>query len=318
MKLLAFLLALLTSGAVHAQAFPSKPMRLVVPYAPGGTADILARMLSAQVQASTGQPVVIDNKGGAGTAIGTREVAAAPADGYTMLLGTVSSHAMNPVITPNVGYDPIKDFIAVTPVASMPFAFIVHPSVAAKTIKEFLELAKREPGKLNYASAGIGTSNHLAGELLRSMAGVELQHVPYKGSAPALADLLGGRVSAMFDLLPTAMRHVGSGAARPLAITSAKRSPLLPNVPTFAESGLPQYEVTSWFGIFTPAKTPADAVARLNTEFRKAVRSPEVTQRLEALGAEPIESSAADFSRFVQIEHDKWTKVIRSANVKAE
>lgn len=310
---LAVLACTATAPTVGAQTFPSKQIRLVVPYPPGGSADILARTLGQQVSISTGQPVVIDNRPGAGTAIGARDVAAAPADGYTIMLGTVSSHAMNPVITPGVGYDPIRDFTPVTPVASIPFVLVAHPSVPARSIREFLDLAKAQPGKLTFASAGTGTSNHLAGELLKSMAGIDMLHVPYKGSAPALTDLLGGRVTAMFDLLLTAMKHVNAGSVRPLAVTSTSRSPLLPAVPTFIEAGLPQYEVSAWFGIFAPAKTPAEAVEKLNTEFRKAVRAPNVAPRLEGLGATPLDSSAEEFTRFVRAEYDKWSRVVKEA-----
>lgn len=310
---LAVLACTATVPTVGAQTFPSKQIRLVVPYPPGGSADILARTLGQQVSTSTGQPVVIDNRPGAGTAIGARDVAAAPADGYTIMLGTVSSHAMNPVITPGVGYDPIRDFTPVTPVASIPFVLVVHPSVPARSIREFLDLAKAQPGKLTFASAGTGTSNHLAGELLKSMADIDMLHVPYKGSAPALTDLLGGRVTAMFDLLLTAMKHVNAGSVRPLAVTSTSRSPLLPAVPTFIEAGLPQYEVSAWFGIFAPAKAPAEAVERLNTEFRRAVRAPDVALRLEGLGATPLDSSAEEFTRFVRAEYDKWSRVIKHA-----
>lgn len=317
----AAILALACAAAAphaSAQTYPSKQIRLVVPYPPGGSADILARTLGQQVSTSIGQPVVIDNRAGAGTAIGARDVAAAAADGYTIILGTVSSHAMNPVVTPGVGYDPIRDFTPITPVASIPFALVVHPSVPARSIQEFLDLAKRQPGKLTFASAGIGTSNHLAGELLKSMAGIDMLHVPYKGSAPALADLLGGRVTAMFDLLLTTMKHVKAGSVRPLAVTSAARSPLMPEVATFIEAGLPQYEVTAWFGIFSPAGTPAAVVEKLNAEFVKAVRVPEVTQRLEGLGAEPLAGSAGEFSQFVRAEYDKWARVIKAAGISSE
>lgn len=323
MKKLPFVAALVlacaaTAPVAGAQTYPSRQIRLVVPYPPGGSADILARTLGQQVSTSTGQPVVIDNRPGAGTAIGARDVAAAPADGYTIMLGTVSSHAMNPVITPGVGYDPIRDFTPVTPVASIPFALVVHPSVPAKSIREFLDLAKAQPGKLTFASAGIGTSNHLAGALLKSMAGIDMVHVPYKGSAPALTDLLGGRVTAMFDLLLTTIKHVNAGSVRPLAVTSAARSPLLPGVPTFVEAGLPGYEVSAWFGIFAPANAPAEAVEKLNAEFRKAVRAPDVALRLEGLGATPLDSSAAEFTKFVRSEYDKWSGVIKAAGIGAE
>jgi tripartite-type tricarboxylate transporter receptor subunit TctC len=321
-RLLAAFLAVagltLATTAAAQPAYPASPIRLVVPFPPGGSADVLGRTLAHQISPSIGQPIVIDNKPGAGTAIAARDIAGSAADGYSIMLGTVSSHAMNPLITANPGYDPLKDFAPVAPVASIAFALVVHPSVPAKSINEFLQLAKKQPGKLTFSSAGIGTSNHLAGELLKSMAGIDLLHVPYKGSAPALADLLAGRVDAMFDLLLTAIKHVQAGNARALAVTSAKRSPLLPEVPTFIEAGLAGYEVTAWFGIFAPAGTPRPVVQRLNAEFTKAVRAAETRKRFEGLGADPLESSPGEFAEFVRAEYKKWAGVIKTANIKPE
>lgn len=316
--LLCSALAIVFAPGIGAQDYPAKPLRLVVPFPPGGAADVLGRTLGQQVAPGLGQAVVVDNKPGAGTAIGARDVASAPPDGYTVLLGTVSSHAMNPLIRANVGYDPIRDFAPVTAVASIPFVLVVSPSLPVTSIREFLALARREPGKLTFSSAGIGTSNHLAGELLKAMAGVDLVHVPYKGSAPALADLLAGRVSAMFDLLLTATKHVQAGSLRPLAVTSRLRSPLMPEVPTFMETGLADYEVTAWFGIFAPAGTPRAVIERLASEFGKALRSPEVARRLEGLGAEPLAGSPDQFAQFVSAEFEKWGRVIRTAKIRAE
>lgn len=316
--LLCSALAIVFAPCIGAQDYPAKPLRLVVPFPPGGAADVLGRTLGQQVAPGLGQAVVVDNKPGAGTAIGARDVASAPPDGYTVLLGTVSSHAMNPLIRANVGYDPIRDFAPVTAVASIPFVLVVSPSLPVTSIREFLALARREPGKLTFSSAGIGTSNHLAGELLKAMAGVDLVHVPYKGSAPALADLLAGRVSAMFDLLLTATKHVQAGSLRPLAVTSRLRSPLMPEVPTFMETGLADYEVTAWFGIFAPAGTPRAVIERLASEFGKALRSPEVARRLEGLGAEALAGSPDQFAQFVSAEFEKWGRVIRTAKIRAE
>ncbi len=287
-----FLLTLVLVGNVAiAQSFPSKPTKMIVPYPPGGSADILARAIGAKVGEGLGQPVVIDNRPGAGTIIGTEATAKSPPDGYTFMLGTVSSHAINPALNPKLPFDPVKDFTPLSLVASIPFAMIVHPSVAARSVQEFIALAKARPGQLNYSSAGNGTSNHLAGELLKSMAGIDLVHVPYKGSAPALNDLVAGQVSLMFDLVLTAAPHIKSGAARGLAVTGAQRSPVLPGLPTVAESGLPGYEVSAWFGIFAPAGLPQPVAQRLNAEFVKVMREPDLKQRLAGLGAEALTST---------------------------
>jgi tripartite-type tricarboxylate transporter receptor subunit TctC len=297
--------------------YPTQPIRLVVPYPPGGSADVLARTLGKQIGAGLGQNVIVENRPGAGTAIGAKYVAAAAPDGYTLLMGTVSSHAMTPLINANAGYDPLKDFAPIAPVAEIPFAMLLHDSVPAKTFKEFIELAKREPGKFTYASAGVGTSNHLAGELLNSMAGIRMVHVPYKGSAPALADLLGGQVDVMFDLLLTATQHIGSGKVRPVAVSSAAPSPLLPGTPSIAQSGLPDYVVSAWFGIFAPAGTPPAVVERLNREIGKATQAQDTRKQLGAMGADPLSGSSSQFAAFVKSEHAKWKGVITKAKLGA-
>lgn len=309
------LAAFALSGGALAQAYPTKPIKLVVAYPPGGSADVLARSLGSQLARELGQPVNVENRPGAGTAIGTREVAAAPGDGYTLLMGTVTSHAMNPALNPKVGYDPIKDFVAVAPVATIPFALVVKPALAARTLPDMLALARERPGVLSYASAGIGTSNHLAGELLQSMTGVKLNHVPYKGSAPALNDLLGGHVDMMFDLSLTATKHVQSQSVRALAITSRKRSPQMPEVPTFAELGLPGYDVSAWFGVFAPAGVPGPVVERLNGAIRKAIESPEMQAQLATAGAGPMLGTAAEFAAIVEADFRKWAGVIRERGI---
>lgn len=304
-----------TALSQSAATFPSQPVRLIVPYPPGGSADVLARTLGKQIAEGLGQNVIVENKPGAGTAIGAKYVAGAAPDGHTLLMGTVSSHAMTPLINANAGYDPIKDFAPVAPIAEIPFAMLLNKSVPATSLKEFLALAKREPGKFTYASAGVGTSNHLAGALLNSMAGIEMVHVPYKGSAPALADLLGGQVDVMFDLLMTAVQHVDSGKVRAVAVTSGKPSALLKGTPTFVQSGLPDYVVSAWFGIFAPAGTPADVVRRLNEEIAKATQAPDTKRQLEGMGAASLKSSSTEFAGFVRDEHAKWKKVISAANI---
>lgn len=313
--LLLLLAVSFASPSYAADPYPTQPLRLVVPYPPGGSADVLARSLAKQITDDLAQTVIVENRPGAGTAIGARHVAGAPADGYTLFMGTVSSQAMTPLINANAGYDPLKDFVAVAAVAEIPFAMLLNKSVPASTLKEFLDLAKRNPGKFTYASAGVGTSNHLAGELLDAMAGIDMVHVPYKGSAPALTDLLGGQVDVMFDLLMTAVQHVDSGKVRAVAVTSGKPSPLLPGVPTFTESGLPDYVVSAWFGIFAPAGTPVAVVKRLNHVIAKAMHASDTRRQLESMGASALAGSSDAFTDFVRDDYAKWKKVIREANI---
>ncbi|CAM9698149.1 unnamed protein product [Phaeothamnion confervicola] len=315
--ILAAALLACASGTAGAQAWPSKPIKLVVPYPPGGSADILARAIGQKLSDGLGQPVVVDNRPGAGTAIGAEATAKAPADGYTIMLGTVSSHAINPALTP-LKYDPVKDFAPVSLVASIPFVLLVHPSLPAKTVPELIALAKAKPGSLNFSSAGSGTSNHLAGELFKSMTKTFMVHIPYRGSAPALADLLAGQVNLMFDLVLTAQPHVKSGAARALAVTGRERSPALPGVPTVAESGVPGYEVSAWFGFFAPAGTPANVVATLNAETVKAMRLPDLKERLSSQGADAVTSTPEQFAGYVKEELGKWTRVVKASGMKPD
>ncbi|MGE8367137.1 Bug family tripartite tricarboxylate transporter substrate binding protein [Cupriavidus sp.] len=300
------------SFAAGAQDFPERAIHLVVPYPPGGTADILARLVAQRLAERVGKPVVVDNRAGAGTAIGSKFVAQSAPDGYTLLMGTVSSHAMNPALNRGVGYDPVKDFTPISRVASVPFVVLENPSVPAKTMSELIALAKARPGQITYASAGAGTSNHLAGELLAKAANVQLLHVPYKGSAPALADLLGGQVNLMFDLQVTAKAQIQAGTVRALAVTGAHRSSLLPGLPTVAESGVPGFDVTAWFGIFAPAAVPAPVVDILNRHIVAVLKSAEVRQQFAAQGAEVEWSSPDAFRAFVQSEHAKWGGLIQS------
>ncbi len=301
-----------------AQGYPAKPIRLIVPFPPGGSADILARAIGQKAGEGLGQTLVVENRPGAGTAIGAEALARSAPDGYAVMIGTVSSHAINPALNPKLPFDPVKDFTAVSLVATIPFAMIVHPSVQAKNVQEFVALARAKPGSLNYSSAGNGTSNHLAGELFKSMAGIDIVHIPYKGSAPALNDLVAGQVALMFDLVLTAAPHVKSGAARGLAVTGAQRSSVLPELPTVAESGLPGYEVSAWFGIFAPAGVPEPVVQRLNAEFVKALRDSDLRQRLASQGAEPLTSTPAEFAAYLRSEIDKWGKVVKAAGMKVD
>ncbi len=311
------LVACFAAGAALAQAYPSKPLRMVVPFPPGGSADILGRSVGQKLGERLGQPVVIDNRPGAGASIGAKAVAEAPADGYTLLLGTVSSHAMSPA-TNAVGYDPVKDFTPIAEIASIPFVVLVHPGVPVKNIAELVALAKSKPGQLTYASAGSGTSNHLAGELLGMAAGIKMLHVPYKGSAPALNDLLGGQVNAMFDLQLTAMPQIKSGKVRALAMTGAKRSALLPELPTVREAGVPGYEVTAWFGFFGPAGVPKPIVDRLNAELNAIMKLPDIRAKFAELGVETESGSAEEFAGFVRGEAGKWAAVIKAAGIVAQ
>jgi tripartite-type tricarboxylate transporter receptor subunit TctC len=291
---------------------------MIVPYPPGGSADILARAIGQKAGEGLGQPVVIENRPGAGTVVGAEALAKSAPDGYSVMMGTVSSHAINPALSAKLPFDPLKDFTPISLVASIPFAMIVHPSVPARSVRELVALAKAKPGELNYSSAGGGTSNHLAGELLKSMAGIDIVHVPYKGSAPALNDLIAGQVSLMFDLVLTAAPHIKSGAVRGLAVTGAQRSAVLPELPTVAESGISDYEVSAWFGIFAPAGVPQAAVRRLNAEFVRAMQQPDLKQRLASQGADALTSTPEEFSDYLRAEIDKWAKVVRASGMKAD
>lgn len=300
-----------------ADNYPSRPIKLVVPYPPGGSADILARLLEQKLGAALGQTIVVENKPGAGTAIGADFVARSQPDGYTLLLGTVSSQAMNPAVV-HVAYDPVKDFVAIAPVATIPFVLDLNPSVPAKSVKEFVAWAKAHPGQVNYSSAGNGTSNHLAGALFNETAGIDLVHIPYKGSAPALQDLVAGRVQAMFDLVTTSLPMIQASKVRPIAVTSAARVPTLPDIPTLKESGYPDYQVTAWFGLFAPAGTPPAAIARLHDATAQALGAPEFKDKLAKMGMTPMAASQADFARTVAAEAVKWRNVVKSARIKTD
>ncbi|MBS0451600.1 MAG: tripartite tricarboxylate transporter substrate binding protein [Proteobacteria bacterium] len=306
----------LAAGAqvAQAQVYPERPINLVVPYPPGGTADLLARAIGQKLGERLHQPVVVENKAGAGTAIGTRFVAEAAPDGYTLLVGTVSSHAINPAMS-KVGYDPVRDFATVAPIASIPFVLVTNPATPYQKLGDVLDAAKREPGKLAYASAGPGTSNHLAGEMLASAAKVQMLHVPYRGSAPALADVLAGHVPLMFDLQSTAVPNIQQGKLRALAVTSPKRSPLLPDVPTVAESGLPGFEVSAWFALFAPAKVPQPVLQRLSSEMAVVMQAPDMAQRMRDMGADPDPRTPAAFAGYVRDEAGRYATVVKSAGL---
>jgi tripartite-type tricarboxylate transporter receptor subunit TctC len=287
--------ACIASGA-FAQAYPNHSIRLVVPFPAGGTTDILARDVAKKLTDTLGQSVVVDNRPGAGGNIGADIVAKAPPDGYTLLMGTVGTHAINPSLYAKMPYDHIKDFVPVVLVAGVPNVLVVNPSVPVNSVADLIKLAKSKPGAINFASSGSGTSIHLSGELFKTMTGVDMTHVPYKGSSPALTDLMGGQVQIMFDNLPSSLALMKSGKLRAVAVTSLKRAPALPDVPTISESGVPGFEASSWFGILAPAGTPAPIVAKLNAEVNKWLQSPEKEQLL-AQGAEVAGRAAGTIRR---------------------
>jgi len=314
----ASLAAALAPAAVAQPAFPTKPIRIVVPFPPGGTTDILARAAAQKMTEAWKEQAVVDNRPGAGGNIGAELVARSPADGYTLLMGTVGTHAINASLYAKMPYDHVKDFAPVILVAAVPNVLVVHPSLPVHSVAELIAYAKANPGKLNFASSGSGTSIHLAGELFKVMAGVQMTHVPYKGSAPAIADLVGGQVQLMFDNLPSALAQIKAGKLRALAVTSAQRAAALPDAPTIAESGLPGYEASSWFGLLAPAGTPADVVAKINGEIARWLASPEAKEKLSSQGAIAAGGTPEDFARHIAAETAKWQRVVRESGAKVE
>jgi tripartite-type tricarboxylate transporter receptor subunit TctC len=298
--------------------FPSKPVRLVVPFTPGGSTDILARALGQKLSESWGQPVVIDNRPGAGGIIGMETVARAAPDGYTLVMGHVGTLAANPALYKTLPYDPVRDFAPVTLIAMVPNVLVVGPAMPARTVAEFIALAKAKPGKLDYGSGGNGSAAHLATEYFKLKAGVDLQHIPYKGTAPALADLLGGQIALMITGLPPVLAHAKSGKLRILGVASLQRLKQFPDIPTIAESGVPGFEATQWYGILAPAATPADVVAKLNREIVKALKDPAVAEKLASEGADPVGNSPEQFAAFIKSEIDLWGRVIRATGARAD
>lgn len=308
-----------TPFAARAQAaFPSKPITIVVGFSPGGTTDTLARIVGQYMSRDFGQSVIIDNRPGAGGNIGTQLVARAQPDGYTLLMGTVGTHAINQSLYKKLAFDPIKDFQPISRVALVPNLLVAHPSQPFKTVKELIAHAKANPGKINFASSGSGTSIHLSAEMFNQMAGTDMQHIPYKGSAPALTDLLAGQTALMFDNMPSVIGHVRAGKLRPIAVTTPQRSPALPDVPTIAEAGVPGYSATSWFGILAPAGTPAPVVARLNATILKALADPEVKKKFAEQGAEPHGEKPEQFADFIRSETAKWGQTVKASGATAD
>src|SRR5262245_17480420 len=299
-------------------AYPERPIRLIVAFEPGGSTDIIARLVGVRLAERLGQQVIVDNRGGAGGTIGTEIAAKAAPDGYTLTMGTTSTHVIAPVALPNVRYDPVKDFAPLTLVASTPYLLVVNPGVQAKTLKEFISLAKSQPGKLNYASAGAGSTTHLAMEMLKQAASLDIVHVPYKGNGPAGVATLGGQVQALFGSMPAVLPHAKSGKLRPVAVGTAKRSPALPDVPTVAESGFPGFEVSLWLGIFAPKGTPAPVVNRLQDELTRIARSPEMKEQFEKNGADPLTTTSAELVKLMKTELAKYADVIKKGNIKLQ
>ena len=303
---------------VAAQTYPSKPIRFVVPYPAGGPLDSVARLLAQKVGESVKQPVVVDNKPGAGGNIGADLVAKSPPDGYTILMGAVATHAINPTLYASMPYDAARDFTPVTQVASTPNVLVVNPAVPATDVKSFVAHAKANPGKLNFGSGSTGSAGHLAGELFNAQAGVKMTHVPYKGAAPAMQDLLGGRIDLMFDNLASSLAQVKAGKVRALAVTTARRSSLAPELPTIAESGLPDFDISTWFGVFAPAGVPREVVDRLHAEFTRALAAPDVREKMLALGAEPVGTRPEEFAAYSRREAEKYARVIKASGAKAD
>jgi tripartite-type tricarboxylate transporter receptor subunit TctC len=308
-------LAILVLPAM-AQSYPSKPVRLLVGFPPGGTNDIIARLVAPKLAEGLGQQVVVENRGGANTAIATELAARASPDGYTIILNA-PGHATNPALI-KLAFDPIRDFAFITLIAESQNLLVTHPSFPPKSVKELIAFSKKHPGEINYGSSGIGTSVHLSAELFRFMAGVNWVHIPYKGGGPGLVALLTGEVSLYFGNLPTVIRQARDGKLRALAVTGVRRSAAAPDIATITESGVPGYEVTNWFGVAAPAKTPRAIVERLNREFVRALNSPELRNRLMGLGAEPVGNTPEQYQAFVQNEIAKWDKVIKAAGIKGE
>src|SRR5688572_13014853 len=303
-------------GASYAQ-YPVKPVRWIVAFPPGGGSDTLARILTPKFSEALGQTIVIDNRPGAGANIGAEIASKAAPDGYTMLMGNIA-HAINMSLYAKPGYDVSRDFIVVNTLTSTPNVVVVHPSVQVKTLKDLIALAKEKPGALNMSSSGAGSSPHLAGELFNNLAGIRMNHIPYKGGGPAMAALVAGEVGVGFATMPSAVGFIKAGKLRPLAVTTPKRSPTTPDLPTVIEAGLPGYEAATWYVLFVPTGTPKDIVARLYGETSKLLVAPEVKQRLDATGFESIGSSPEQAAAFVRTERDKWTKVVRAANIKVD
>ena len=314
-----FLVPLLSApGPLFAQSFPARPIRLVVPFPPGGPLDLAGRAIAQRLQEALGQPVVVENKPGAGGNIGADTVAKAAPDGYTLVMGALSTHAVNPHLFAKMPYDALKDFAPVTLVAVTPNVLVVNSGVPANTVGELAALARANPGKLSFASGSNGSAGHLAGELFKTLSGIDIVHVPYKGGAPAMQDLLGGQVQFMFDNLANSMAQIKAGKLKAIAITTAKRSAFAPELPTMAEAGVTGFDISTWYGILAPANTPPDVVKRLNTEIVKILGSEDMREKLKAQGAEPAPTSPEQFAAFIRAEWSKYAKIVKDSGARVD
>jgi tripartite-type tricarboxylate transporter receptor subunit TctC len=312
------LLAFVPLITAAADPYPAKPVRFVVTFPPGGPTDTIVRVIGQRLTDLWGHPMILDNRGGAGGIVGTEIVARAAADGYSFLVGTAGGMTINPALRPGLSYDPFRDFTPVGMLVNNPQILVAHPSVAARNVKELVALAKAKPGQLNFASAGTGTATHLGLELLKLTAGFDVVHVPYKGGAPAITDLIAGQVQLLWVSIPSVLPHVKAGRLRALAVSTAKRSASAPDVPTVAESGYPGFEYSNWNALFAPAKTSTAIVRQVNAAVVKILNEPEIAQKLSALGADPAPGSPDELARYMRTDYERWKKVIRSAGIKAE
>jgi tripartite-type tricarboxylate transporter receptor subunit TctC len=301
-----------------AQTYPLKPIRIVAPFAPGSTIDIIGRIIAPKLAEAMGQPVLVENRPGAGGMIGMDAVAKAAPDGHMLVIGALGPLAMNPALYPKTPFDPVRDFAAVTLLATGPVVIAVHPSVPAKTVKDLVELAKKNPGKLNFGSPGVGTSPHLTGELFKLLTGTNIVHVPYKGNAEALTDLIGGQVGIVFTGVPPVVPLAKAGRVRLIATTGRQRIPGLPNVPTMAEAGLPGAQVLIWYGVVAPSATPKDVIVRLNREITRIMAMPDIREKFSQQGIDPETSTPEQFAKLIREEYARWTKVIRTSGIKVE
>ncbi len=308
--------AVAVSAPAFAQKYPDKPVRLVVPFTPAGSTTLLARIISEHLSPLYGQQVIVDNKPGAGAHLGAEFVARAPGDGYTLLFGTIGIHAAH-ALYPKLNYDPAKDLQPVIILVDLPLVLVVHPNSPAKSVQDFIGMAKAKPGEINFSSAGSGSSTHLTGELFGLMANVKMTHIPYKGSAPAMQDVMGNQVHAMFEQLPTVLPQILGGRLKPLGVTSKARLAQLPDIPTIGEAGVPGYESTSWFTIAAPAQTPAAIIQKLNADLNAMLKAPEILARLAPLGMSPVGGSIDFAAKHYASETEKWTRVIRTGGLKA-
>lgn len=305
-------------GAAAAQNYPARPIRFVVPFAPGGGTDLVARTIAQRLSESFGQPVVVDNRAGAGGVLGAELVARAPADGYTLLLGSPGPMTINPNLLARIPYDTLRDFAPITLATISPFVLVLHPSVPAQSVKELVALAKSKPGQLNYGSGGNGSVAHFSGEQFKALAGVNLVHIPYKGSSPAVTDLLGGQLQVMFENLPTVLPHIRAGKLKALAVGTKTRSALVPEQPTMIEAGLPGYEASTAFGVLAPGRTPVAVLGRLNTEIVNVLRSPDIKERLSAQGLEPVGGTPQGYAAHLKEELAKYRRIATTAGIKLE